>query len=194
MTARPVFVKLAAFFFAFAAAVALVGALRYSKPARDVLSCGFAPPRRAVAPRARPEFVLAENLESKVELVSLDREAGRSYARLKLRLVGGSLPPERLWVQTVFFNPSHPSGRVLFDDVVEVARPFDGGSTTSVIVSSACSWCGDRDLPDGGYYANVEIYEHGYKERPAPLGAQFVDRTTAVPVVVHADRESSRRR
>jgi hypothetical protein len=182
MTARPVFVKLAAFFFAFAAAVALVAVFTP------------APPRRVVVPRERPEFVLAENLESKVELISLDREAGRSYTRLRLRLVGGSRAPEKLWVRTHFFNPSAAWLRVPAGDPVAVERPFGGGSPASVIVTAACPWCNDAAAPGDGYFANVEIYEHDYQERPHTLGSQFVDLTTAVPVVVHADRASSRRR
>lgn len=183
MTARPVFVRLAAFFFAFVAAVALA-ALFKTAPA----------PRRTPLRHARPEFLLAENLESRVELISLDREAGRSHTRLRLRLVGGSLPPEKLWVRTHFFNPSAPSLRIPAGDPVPLARPFDGGGTTaSVVVTSSCTWCDDADAPEGGYFANVEIYEHNYDERPYTLGSQFVDLTTAVPVVVHADRAQSRR-
>ena len=183
MTARPVFLRLAAFFVAFAAAVSVVALFR---PAHV---------RRAVTtPLPRPQFVLAETLESKVELISLDREGGRSYTRLKLRLVGGSLAPEKLWVRTHFFNPSAPSLRVPAGDQVAVIRPFDGGGSVNVVVASTCSWCDDADAPESGYFANVEIYEYDYGERPHVLGSQFIDLKTAVPVVVHAERAPSRRR
>lgn len=178
MTARPLFVKLAAFFFAFAAAVALVALFTP------------APPRRVVVLRPRPQFVLAENLESQVELVSLDREAGRSYARLKLRLVGGSLPPERLWMRIYFFNPSDRWRRVWADDAVELVRPFDRGDTAPVTVSAPCTWCEAPDVPASGFFARVEVHEDREAltlRVPPPLGSPFGDIREAVPVAVHAD-------
>lgn len=183
MTARPVFLKLAAFFFAFAAALSVVALFG---PALT--------PRRPVARPATPDFAIADNLDTKVELVSLDRESGRSYTRLRLRLVGRSLRPERLWVRLSFFNPSDPSGRVRGDDAVEVVRPFDGGSPAAFTVTSTCSWCDDEDAPASGYFANVEIFEDRGGAKPSHSSSQFSDLTTAVPVVVHAERVAPPRR
>lgn len=175
MTARSVFLKLAAFFFAFAAAVAVVALFRP------------APPRRPVFTRpAPPPFALAEHLETEVELISLDRRGGRSYARLTLRLAGRSLPPERLWVRTYFFNPSGAAGRYWADDAVELVRPFAEGRTATVTVSAPCSWCDDEGMPAGGYFARVQIFD-GREETPLPAGARADDIRTAVPVVVHVD-------
>ena len=175
MTARSVFVKLAAFFCAFAAAVAVV-ALFTPAPT----------PRRPAAPNARPPFALARDLDSEVALISLDRQGGRSYTRLTLRLLGGSRPPERLWVRTYFFNPSAAPGRYWADDAVELVRPFAEGDTAALTLSAPCSWCDDAGMPGGGYFARVQIFD-GRDETPLPMGAEAGDIRTAAPVVVHVD-------
>jgi hypothetical protein len=177
MTARPVFVKLAAFFFAFAAAVALVGVLRNSWPARRVTSCGVTPPR---------PFKLTEDLGVEVGLVTLDREHARSYTRLTLAAYRGRAP-EKLRVRTYFFAPDDEAGRVWAGDAVEISRPFDRHGSVNLTVAAPCDWCDDETAPRGGYFARVQISD-GREETPLPQGAEFRDIKTAVPVVVHAER------
>ena len=177
MRARPVFVKLAAFFFAFAAAVALVGVLRYTRPPRRVLSCGVAPPRA---------FKLTEDLGVEVGLVVLDRENARSYTRLRLAAYRGRVP-DKLWVRTFFFSPDDRTGRVWGGEAVEIGRPFKEYGSVDLTVAAACAWCDDETAPRGGYFARVQITD-GREETPLPLWSQFHDIRTAVPVAVHAER------
>ena len=176
MTARPVLVRLAAFFVAFAAALAAV-ALFTPAPT----------PRRPAARPVTPDFAVADNLKTEVELVTIDRESRRSYTRLSLRLVGRSLRPERLWVRTYFFSASDPFGRQWADGAVELTRPFREGDRASVTVSAPCGWCDDEGVPAGGYFARVQLSD-GREDTPLPSGARAGDIRTAVPVVVHAER------
>ena len=176
MTARPVFVKLAAFFFAFAAAVALVGAFRVLLPARPGVSD---------APAPRP-FKIAEDLGVEVGLVTLDREHARSYTRLSLSAYGGRVP-EKLWVRTYFFVPDDAALRVWAGDAVEIVGPFDRHGGVDLTVAAPCDWCDDESAPRGGYFARVQLFD-GRETTPLPHGADFADIRTAAPVVVHAER------
>lgn len=192
MAARRIALRLAAFFAAFAAALSLVAL--FTPAPRPVLRGSCAATLAVVSCPPAAEFVLAENLDADVELVSLDRENARSYARLRLRLVGGSRAPERLWARTYFFDPSDQSGRVRAGDVVELARPFAEGDTAGVTVSAPCSWC--KDAPAGNYFARVELHEDcanwercaaaSFPRVPPGPGPLF-DIRSAVPVAVHVE-------
>ncbi|HLL75976.1 MAG TPA: hypothetical protein VK421_12030 [Pyrinomonadaceae bacterium] len=182
MTARPFFLKLAAFFFAYAAAVALVAVFPKLLPDR---------PERLYAP-PRP-FRLSQDLHTEVGLVTLDRESGRSYTRLNLRVGRPSRAPEKLWVRTFFFSPDDPAGRVWGGDAIEIDRPFDEYGGAGVTVAAPCVWCDDEDAPRGGYFARVQVSD-GYEETPLPYGSRFRDIWTAAPVVVHAERVPPSRR
>ena len=182
MSARPVFVKLAAFFFAFAASVAVVAFFQPLLRARPGVS---------YAPAPRP-FRLAEDLGVEVGLVTLDREHSRSYTRLSLSAYGGRVP-DRLWVRTYFFSPDDAGGRVWVSDAVELGRLFDESGSVSLNVAAPCDWCDDADAPRGGYFARVQVSD-GREATPLPAGAQFRDIRTAAPVVVHAERVPIMRR
>ena len=183
MTARPVFVKLAAFFFAFAVAISVVAAVRALLPA---------PPAPYYAQPPRP-FKLSEDLDVTVYLVTVDRESARSYTQLNLSAYA-KRAPGKLWARTFFFSPDDKTGRVWGGDAIEIGRPFDENGYANVTVAAPCSWCDDAEAPRGGYFARVQITD-GREETPLPpQGAAFRDIDTALPVVVHADRESSRRR
>jgi hypothetical protein len=174
--------KLAAFFFAFAAAVSVVAVVRALRPAR---------PARYYAPPPRP-FKLSEDLDVQVGLVTLDRENARSYTQVSLSTHPARLPA-RLRVRTFFFSPDDPSRRVWGGDAIEIVRPFDGSASASVTVAAPCSWCADADAPRGGYFARVQVSD-GREETPLPYGAEFRDISTAAPVVVHAERVPPGRR
>lgn len=184
MIARSVLVKLAAFFLAFAAAVALVGVFPRLWPDRPE-------PRRAPAP-ARP-FRLSEDLSFEVGLVTLDRENARSYTRLDLHVVRRLGVPEKLWVRTFFFSPDDPARRVWVGDAIQIDRPFDEQGDASMTVAAPCAWCDDADAPRGGYFARVQISDDRDRT-PLPDGALFHDIRTAAPVVVHAERVPRTRR
>lgn len=183
MTARPLFVKLAAFFFAFAAAISAVAVVRALRPARHY---AYAPPP------PRP-FKLSKDLTFEVGLVTLDREHARSYTRFNMHVVRRAGVPEKLWARTLFFSPDDPSGRVWWGGEVELNRPFDEYGDASMTISAPCGWCDNADAPRGGYFARVQISD-GREQTPLPWGAEFRDINTAVPVVVHAERASPARR
>ena len=179
MTARPFFVKLAAFCFAFAAALMLVGEIRHvqNRIALDE--------RLRSSPASRP-FYLLEDMDVEVGLVTLDREHSRSYTRLRLSAYRGRVP-DKLWVRTYFFSPDDAEGRVWANDSVEISRPFDELGSVNLTVAAPCGWCDDEGIPNGGYFARVQIFD-GSDMTPLPVGASFADIRTAVPVVVHAER------
>ena len=156
LNARPVFLKLAAFFFAFAAACALVAAVAALRPARTALLYMPAPPR---------EFRLAEDLGMEVGLVTLDRETSRSYARLKLWLPSPHQAPQRLWVRTYFFTPGDPAGRVWAGEAVELKQPFVEYNYAHLTVAAPCTWCADEDAPPSGYFARVQSSTDGRTPR-----------------------------
>ena len=185
MTARPVFVKLAAFFFAFAAALMLVGEIRHVQN-RIALS-----ERLRSSPAPRP-FNITEDLGVEVGLVTLDREHSRSYTRLRLSAYRGRVP-DKLWVRTYFFSPDDAEGRVWAGEGIEISRPFDEHGSVDLNVAAPCGWCDDEGIPAGGYFARVQIWD-GRDATPLPEGAQFADLRTAVPVVVHAERAPVMRR
>jgi hypothetical protein len=182
MTARPVFLKLAAFFFAFGAAVALVAVVRALLP-------GPPAPYYAQPPR---QFKLSEDLDVAVGLVTLDRENARSYTQLNLSTYARRAPA-KLWVRTFFFSPDDKIGRIWGGDSIEINRPFDENGYASVTVAAPCTWCDDADVPRGGYFARVQISDRR-EETPLPQGARFRDIWTAAPVVVHAERVPRMRR
>ena len=185
MRARPVFVKLAAFFLTLAAALLLVSEIRHVR-------YRMATNERLRSSPPRP-FNLSEDLGVEVGLVTLDRENSRVYARLRLwHHRGPALSPQKLWVRTFFFTPDDPSRHIRAGDEVELIRPLDGDGYADLTVAAPCSWCDDAEAPRGGYFARVQISD-GRGETPLPHGAEFRDLNTAVPVVVHADRAQSRR-
>ena len=181
MNARRVLLRLVAFFAAFAAAISLVVLLTpASRRARHV------PPP---APRA---FILTEDLDTDVELVMMDRENKVTHTQIDLRLVSNRFGPEKLWVRTYFFAHGDPLGRVWAGDAVEISEPFAENSRVMFTATARCDWCDDEGVPEGGYFARVQISD-GTDMTPLARGPQFSDITTAAPVVVHAERAASLR-
>lgn len=179
MPARRILLRLAAFFAAFAAAVALVLLLAPAPPRPfrrpPVISCGFA------GPPAAAEF------DAEVELVTLDREARRSYTRLRLAPGASTPPPARLYVRTYFFTVEGGTRRVWTQDAVELRDPSAAGRGASFTVAADCDWCADAGAPRGGYFARVQLLRDG-AATPLPAGESFFDIRTAAPVVVRAER------
>ncbi|MCA1613133.1 MAG: hypothetical protein LC800_03045 [Acidobacteria bacterium] len=183
MKVSRVLLRLAAFFAAFVAAVSLVVLLRPASSLRHVL------PARAVT----PAFRLAADLDTRVEMVSLDREKERSYVRLRFSPRAGRRLPDTLRVRTYFFTSAGASRRVWAGDAAEVYNPFAGGESASVTVAAGCGWCADKDAPRDGYFARVQILTDR-EDSELPAGESFFDITTAAPVVVHVEKDSSARR
>ena len=183
MSARRILVRLAAFFAAYVAAVSLVLLLKPAPPPRWV---GFTEP-----PPARA-FSVARDLDVEAELISLDRESGRSYTRLRLWRPFGPQPPARLRVRTYFFTAEGPARRVWSSDA-ELLDPFGARQDASVTVAADCDWCADADAPRGGYFARVQVSTDA-EESELPSGEHFFDIRTAVPVVVHVERGAARPR
>jgi hypothetical protein len=179
MRARPVFVKLAAFFLTFAAALLLVSEIRHVR-------YRVAMNERLRSSPPRP-FRLSDDLSFGVGLVTLDRENARSYTQLNLYVTRRPHMPEKLWVRTFFFSPDDATGRIWGGEAIELNRPFDEHGNASVTVAAPCSWCADPQAPRGGYFARVQITD-GREETSLPLWSQFRDISTAAPVVVHAER------
>lgn len=180
MTARRVTVKLAAFFFAFVAAVALVRL--FGPLGHDDQDC---------FPQLSSSLRLSENRGVLAGgPVTLDRENSRSYTRVYVspRLKSA---PDKLWVRTFFFSPDDSASRVWGGEAVELVVPAGAHESPHLTVAADCSWCADAPL--GSYFARVQVSD-GREETPLPQGAEFFDIKTAAPVVVHADRDSSRRR
>ncbi|MDT7604691.1 MAG: hypothetical protein QOF61_2688, partial [Acidobacteriota bacterium] len=124
-----------------------------------------------------------QDLDTDVQLVSLDRENRLSYTRLKL-WVRHYPAPERLWVKTYFFTPDDPSRRVWSSAPVELREPFFDGNAATVNVAATCDWCGNTDTPTGGFFARVQVSTDA-EATSLPSYDQFFDITTAAPVVVH---------
>lgn len=181
MRARPVFVRVAAFFLAFASALVLVNEVRHVRNR-------MAAAEQLRSYRAPRPFKLPEDLDVTVGLVTVDRENARSYTQINLSTYTGRTPG-KLWARTFFFSPDDKTGRVWGGDAIEIGWPFDKNGYANVTVAAPCSWCDDREGPRGGHFARVQISD-GREATPLPEGGEFFDINTALPVVVHAERVS----
>lgn len=160
--------------------------------------------RRAEAPAAAPAPAPDEPQPSRtvydvppvshtVRLVSLDFINGKSYTTVTLQREAGLPEPERLWVTTVFLSPEHAPG-ASWTTTAEVRAPFGTGNRagrTEITAEASCSWCSRYGPPAPGYFARVYVWtEDG--PHLLPPEAFDADITTAVPVVVQAERERGR--
>lgn len=128
---------------------------------------------------------------SRAKLVSLDLLNRQSYTALSLRREAGQPRPPKLWVTTVFFSPSDASERV-WTSVSEIPRPFANGDTLEYVVTASCDWCRDPAAPKAGYFARVYVAA-AHSDRFLPTDVDFDrDITTAIPVVVQAERKNHR--
>lgn len=128
-----------------------------------------------------------------VRLVSLDFINGKSYTTLTLQRDTSRPEPERVWVTTAFVSPEHYPGRSWMT-TAEIRRPFGDGNRagrTEITAESSCSWCARSGPPAPGYFARVYVWTEDGAHVPPPE-AFDADITTAVPVVVQADRRAGR--
>ncbi|HWT01958.1 MAG TPA: hypothetical protein VN256_17045 [Pyrinomonadaceae bacterium] len=153
-------------------------------------------PVSAPAPVAdEPHSKLSEvpRVSHTVRLVSLDFINGKSYTTLTLQRETGRPAPERLWVTTVFLTPESAPGRS-WTTTTEIRRPFGTGNRagrTEITAEASCSWCAASGTPAAGYFARVYVWTEDGAHLPPPE-AFAADITTAVPVVVQAERETRR--
>jgi hypothetical protein len=129
----------------------------------------------------------------KVRLVSLDFINKESYTALVLKREAGQPAPEKLWVTTVLFSPSRPTGKVLMSNV-GILKPFAHGDVLEYVATSPCDWCEYANIPKAGYFARVYVSaDYADSSYPPDLDADFdPDITTAIPVVVQAARKTVR--
>lgn len=138
----------------------------------------------SVTPEASPELISYDT-----KLVSLDFINRQAHTSLELRLGAGQPAPEKLWVTTFFFVPDYPGQG--WTTTREIRRPFANGDRFEYVASSTCDWCGDSDAPRAGYFARVYVSTEGgaASDLGSPSSREI---TTAVPVVVQAERKSRR--
>jgi hypothetical protein len=127
----------------------------------------------------------------KVRLVSLDFINKESYTALVLKREAGQTAPEKLWVTTVFFSPSRPTGKVLKSNA-GILQPFAHGDVLEYVVTSSFDWCESGNIPRAGYFARVYV-SADYADSPYPPDVVFdSDIRTAIPVLVQAERKTIR--
>ena len=130
----------------------------------------------------------AQPINFRVRMVSLDFINKKSYTELKLERQKGQPAPKNLWITTVFFLPSSPTGKIL-TSTIQVRQPFARSDSLEFVAVSSCDWCESPGVLKDGYFARVYVsidYDNLY-----PL-AFDEDITTAIPVVVQAAREVTR--
>ena len=145
----------------------------------------------AVEPQRTPYEV--PPVSHTVRLVSLDFINGKSYTTLTLQREAGLPEPERLWVTTVFLTPESAPGRS-WTTTTEIRKPFGVGNRagrTEITAEASCSWCAASGTPADGYFARVYVWTEDGSHLPPPE-AFAADITTAVPVVVQAERKARR--
>jgi hypothetical protein len=172
MDIRGITLRVAAFFVTFVAALSLTAFFMIAR-VRNVRPL-LAPPARA--------FSVNRDLDTDVQLVSLDREHRRSYTRLKLWLTHYPAP-DKIWVSTYFFTPDDATRRIWWSAPVELRHPFADNNVVTLNVATPCDWCGDAYAPRSGIFARVRI-STDEEVTPLPEYDHFFDITTAVPVVV----------
>jgi len=165
-------------------AILINNLLASSMPLLAPVQVNFPPPN----PPA-PSVVHA--VGSRVKLVSLDFINRQSYTALSLTREAGRPAPAKLWVTTLFFTPNNPSKRV-WTSVAEIPGPFANGDTFEYVATASCEWCSYPDAPKAGYFARVYVTA-GYADSSYPPDIDFDrDITTAIPVVVQAERKTPR--
>ncbi|HJU55954.1 MAG TPA: hypothetical protein VJ715_15320 [Pyrinomonadaceae bacterium] len=157
----------------------------YPKRVRVRYDDPVAAPSTNVPPAATPELISYDT-----KLVSLDFINKQSYTALELRLGAGQPAPDRLWVTTFFFAPKYP-GRG-WTTRREIRRPFADGDVSYTVASGPCNWCGDSDAPKAGYFARVYVSTEAGDDSDVLESRFSREITTAVPVVVQAERKTRR--
>ena len=151
-------------------------------------------PVSRVAPSSAPIFdpQTASGLASyRVQLVSLDFEARKSYTTLTLDRDLNQPVPESLSVRTYFFRPGEARGG-WFTEAVEFQHPFRNGNTVTLTAAAQCRWCDQALASANGYYARVQISIPSGKDVLTRDELTDDDLKTAFPVLVQNKRSSSR--
>jgi hypothetical protein len=129
----------------------------------------------------------------KVRMVSLDFINKESYTTLVLKREAGRAAPEKLWVTTVFFSPDRPTGKVLMSSA-GILKPFAHGDVLEYVATGSCDWCELAKIPKAGYFARVYVSaDYADSSYPPDVDVDFdSDISTAIPVVVQAERKTIR--
>lgn len=149
------------------------------------------PPVPVTAPSLPPVIEARQTVNYEVRLVSLDLMNDKTYTTLLLRRQSGQSAPESLWVMTAFFAPDYAPD-IVWSNVAEIRRPFAAGDVTEISVTSSCVWCAAPNPPRAGYFARVYVSTENPGYAPYPSVPFDRDITTAIPVVVQAERKLHR--
>ena len=135
--------------------------------------------------------VSAPQVTYNVRQVSIDLVNKQSYTQLVLKLQPGQLPPENLWVTTVFLPHSvtNISSKNLMT-TRQIRQPFARGDNMEYTVSSQCEWCGSVGGPNPGYFARVFVSTDSENLYPADFDTYDIRKAT--PVVVQVGRGITR--
>lgn len=148
----------------------------------------------AAVPEVLPDAAdYAPPVSHTVRLVSLDFINGKSYTTLSLQRDTARPEPERMWVTTVFVSPEGYPGRG-WSITTEISDPFgdgNGAGRTEITAEASCSWCARSGPPAHSYFARVYVWTEDGPHH-VPPEAFDADITTAIPVVVQADRKAGR--
>jgi hypothetical protein len=126
----------------------------------------------------------------RVQLVSLDFEARKSYTTLTLDRDLSQPVPESLWVRTYFFRPGEARAG-WSTDTVEFKHPFRNGNTATLTAAALCRWCDQAPASANGYYARVQISVPYVKDVLPQDELTDDDLKTAFPVLVQNKHSSS---
>ena len=127
----------------------------------------------------------------KVKLVSIDFSSRKTYTTLALTKEFNRPAPDRAWVWTYFFSPDRPGVR-WSSAPVEIQQPFAKGETATITATGSCDWCDDVRAPRTGYYARVNVSTQFRDAAHLREDQMKDDITTAMPVLVQAERRASR--
>ena len=157
-------------------------------PAPPDIVDNFPPP----PPPPPPPTMTRQQITHKVQLVTLDMAARKSFTTLVLERDRNLPAPERVWVWTAFFVPNGARGQVYAGEPVLVEKPFASGERATVNATGACPWCGAPGAPTGGYYARVNVSTESATAARLDESAVSRDLSTATNVVVEEGRKRSR--
>ena len=127
----------------------------------------------------------------RVQLVSLDFEARKSYTTLTLDRDLDQPVPESVWVRTYFFRPGEARAG-WSTEAVELQHPFRNGNTITLTAVAQCRLCDQALASANGYYARVQISVPSGKDVLTRDELTDDDLKTAFPVLVQNKRGSSR--
>ncbi|HEX8650475.1 MAG TPA: hypothetical protein VF708_06515 [Pyrinomonadaceae bacterium] len=128
----------------------------------------------------------------RVQLVSLDFEARKSYTTLTLDRDLNQPVPESVWVRTYFFRPGEARAG-WSTEAVEFQHPFRNGNTVTLTAAARCGWCDQALASTNGYYARVQISIPSGKDVLTRDELTDDDLKTAFPVLVQNKQSEQQR-